>query len=148
MISCARCALPQLPNTLFCDDCGQEMKASAAKIKPKKLRLRCELLDSHNFMIVPERTPLLIGRTDRKSNTLPDIDLGPVGGREGGISRRHAYLIRHEDALYLEDLGSMNGTFVNHKALQPHRRTRIQPGDLIRIGLMQVIFCFETNLLI
>ena len=145
MSSCPRCAVQQLPNTLFCDDCGQEMRESAPQIKTKKLRLRCELLDSHSFMIVPERPRLLIGRTDRKTNTLPDIDLGAVGGREGGVSRRHAYLIRQGDALYLEDLGSMNGTFVNHKRLKAQRRTPIHPGDLIRIGLIQLIFRFETN---
>ena len=47
-------------------------------------------------------------------------------------SGRHARLTRHGGLLYVEDLGSTNGTFVNgRKAVGA---TRIRSGDTVRVG--------------
>ena len=49
------------------------------------------------------------------------------------VSRRHARVTSDDGAAYIEDLGSLNGTFVNGN--QVKARTRLQPGDDILIGV-------------
>lgn len=48
------------------------------------------------------------------------------------VSRRHARIRREAEGLQLEDLGSSNGTFVNHRRI--HGSVRLRDGDLIAIG--------------
>jgi pSer/pThr/pTyr-binding forkhead associated (FHA) protein len=47
-------------------------------------------------------------------------------------SSRHARFEARRDGIYLEDMGSTNGTFVNDERVT--RARRLAPGDLIRIG--------------
>jgi predicted component of type VI protein secretion system len=48
------------------------------------------------------------------------------------VSRRHARLVVVNGGVYLEDLGSSNGTRVNGERIEGRRKIRI--GDLIQIG--------------
>jgi hypothetical protein len=48
------------------------------------------------------------------------------------VSRRHAMLSVHGDAVYVEDLGSRNGVKVNGSLLQ--EKKRVGDGDRLRIG--------------
>jgi hypothetical protein len=145
MIPCTRCQSPQLPNTLFCDVCGEALilvpeDSSAPPPQEAPIPLRCEFPERRQVVMLPTRPEIVFGRGDTRSGVLPDIDLTELGGREGGVSRLHARLIRQGALLYLEDLGSMNGTFVNERQLTPHTRTSIQPGDKVRLGLLPLIF--------
>ncbi|NDK89357.1 FHA domain-containing protein [Gordonia desulfuricans] len=46
-------------------------------------------------------------------------------------SRRHARVLTQADGLYIEDLGSVNGTYVNGHRVQ---RTRLTDGNVVTIG--------------
>jgi pSer/pThr/pTyr-binding forkhead associated (FHA) protein len=48
------------------------------------------------------------------------------------ISRRHAQLTRRGDRLFLKDLGSQNGTYVNRNRLDGE--LELQPGDELALG--------------
>ena len=48
------------------------------------------------------------------------------------LSRRHALLTINYDHLFLEDLGSSNGTFVNEQPIG--ERTRLYPNQTVRVG--------------
>ncbi|HEY7611247.1 MAG TPA: trypsin-like peptidase domain-containing protein [Alphaproteobacteria bacterium] len=50
------------------------------------------------------------------------------------VSRRHAKLTKHGDALAIEDLKSAYGTKVNGEALEPFTPTTIASGDTVVIG--------------
>lgn len=50
----------------------------------------------------------------------------------GRLSRQHARFEWREDSLWLEDLGSTNGTYVNHSSLDVPRQLR--PGDVIHFA--------------
>lgn len=52
----------------------------------------------------------------------------------GEISRLHAQLVSDHLNLYLEDLGSTNGTFVNGQRLEPGEPLRLRSGDVIAFG--------------
>lgn len=48
------------------------------------------------------------------------------------VSRRHAILVVHPDAVFIEDLASRNGVLVNGKRIQ--MPTRVADGDQITVG--------------
>jgi DNA-binding NtrC family response regulator len=52
-----------------------------------------------------------------------------------GASRLHAELhVGEGAALYIEDLGTRNGTFLREERIAPRRRVAFQPGEAITIG--------------
>jgi serine/threonine protein kinase len=50
------------------------------------------------------------------------------------ISRCHASFELRNDGLYLTDLGSSNGSFVNEERLVPHAARRVATGGIVRLG--------------
>jgi len=68
--------------------------------------------------------PFTIGRA-RECNLVID---------SGEVSRLHAQLTRDHLNLYLEDLGSTNGTLVNGQRLEPGAPHRLRAGDVIHFG--------------
>lgn len=58
----------------------------------------------------------------------------------GAVSRKHCRLIKTDDALEVEDLGSSNGTFVNGSRTQ---RSALAPGDTIQVG--PVVFVVQID---
>ena len=65
------------------------------------------------------------------------LDLAPYMAIEYGVSRHHAALIPGEDALYVVDLDSTNGTWINGKYLEPGQRYMLTPGDRLELGLIR-----------
>ncbi|HMJ10778.1 MAG TPA: GGDEF domain-containing protein [Polyangiaceae bacterium] len=60
-----------------------------------------------------------------------------VSLREDTISRMHARLSRHDSLVYVEDLGSQNGTFINDEPIcQP---TCLLDGDYLRLGSCTIL---------
>ncbi len=72
---------------------------------------------------IPLRATLEIGRD-------PGVD---VRLDDDKVSRRHARISPASDGAVIEDLGSSNGTFVNHNELVSP--TRITAGDEVLIGV-------------
>lgn len=48
------------------------------------------------------------------------------------LSRRHSRFFRLDSEIFVEDLGSRNGTIVNGQAIQ--RATAVRPGDVVKIS--------------
>ena len=57
---------------------------------------------------------------------------------EGYVSHHHAQIYRHGNQYVIEDLGSINHTYVNGQILEG--RAYLRPGDKIRIGLVTLRF--------
>lgn len=55
------------------------------------------------------------------------------------VSRRHATLSRRGSRLYLEDLGSRNGTRVGQRTLDPNQPVEIAVGELVEIGTLLLV---------
>jgi pSer/pThr/pTyr-binding forkhead associated (FHA) protein len=53
------------------------------------------------------------------------------------VSRDHALLIRRGDQWYLDDCGSLNGTYVNRSRIESHR---LEEGDEVQIGKYKLSF--------
>ena len=51
-----------------------------------------------------------------------------------GVSRMHARLVRKEDGLYMSDLNSTNGTYLNGKLIESGRDYKLKEGDVVSIA--------------
>lgn len=89
------------------------------------------------------KSDILIGREDAVSNIFPDIDLTPHSGEEGGVGRRHARIVYSGGQYMIEDLNSINFTFVNKQKIAPRTPTALRDGDEIRLG--RVVLRFKTS---
>jgi len=87
---------------------------------------------------------LVIGRSDPRYDSKPDIDLEPYDGYQLGVSRRHATISPRNNRLILTDQGSSNGTFVNGRTLLQGQEYRIKHGDMIVIGKLQLQIFFAV----
>lgn len=61
----------------------------------------------------------------------------------GEISRRHAAFLLKDQALYLQDLNSSNGTFVNN--IRIVEETLLQDGDTIAFATLPFVVMFEQT---
>jgi pSer/pThr/pTyr-binding forkhead associated (FHA) protein len=53
------------------------------------------------------------------------------------VSRDHALLVRRGGDLHLDDLGSLNGSYVNRRRIESHR---LEDGDELQIGKYKLTF--------
>jgi CRP-like cAMP-binding protein len=84
-----------------------------------------------------------IGRKDPVTGIYPDIDLSPVD-QQRSISRRHAKIYRRGEKFFVaEEIGTMNGTFVNGERLETGVPSEMKPGDEVRFGVIETRFVIE-----
>ncbi len=53
------------------------------------------------------------------------------------VSRDHAVIVERGDDYYLDDCGSLNGTYVNRQRIESHR---LEDGDELQIGKYKLAF--------
>ena len=70
---------------------------------------------------------MTIGRSPEAEVFLDDVT----------VSRNHALLVRRRDGLYIDDLGSLNGTYVNRRRIESHR---LQNGDELQVGKYKLTY--------
>jgi hypothetical protein len=75
-----------------------------------------------------------IGRWDPETGSFPEVDL-EQDDPEAKISRKHALIIIENGKITIEDIGSLNGTYVNRgNRLIPGTPLEIKAGDEVIIG--------------
>ncbi len=77
------------------------------------------------FSVSGER--MTIGRSPDAEVFLDDVT----------VSRNHALLVRRRDGLYVDDLGSLNGTYVNRRRIESHK---LQNGDELQVGKYKLTY--------
>src|SRR5438067_7356143 len=84
-----------------------------------------------------------IGRADPVTGILPDIDLTSVDANRS-VSRRHAKIIKAGGEYHvLEEVGTVNGTFVNEQRIPTGVPVTLHSGDLVKIGLVSMKAVFD-----
>jgi pSer/pThr/pTyr-binding forkhead associated (FHA) protein len=53
------------------------------------------------------------------------------------VSRNHALLVRRPQGLYVDDLGSLNGTYVNRHRIESHK---LVDGDELQVGKYKLTY--------
>lgn len=101
-------------------------------------------LQSNTTIEIPFNTNIVhIGKPN--AQIPPDIDIAGFSNSEV-VSRVHADLRIEGDAYYIEDVGSSNGTYINHSPLPEGNRHRLRTGDRIALGKGNLVtFVFQLN---
>ena len=74
-----------------------------------------------------DRERMSIGRTPDAAIFLDDVT----------VSRNHALLVRRREGLYIDDLGSLNGTYVNRHRIESHR---LEDGVELQVGKFKLTY--------
>jgi pSer/pThr/pTyr-binding forkhead associated (FHA) protein len=124
----------------FCAGCGIALPTStpaAATLQkpPARLIVRSPY---RTWEVVLDRSPIRIGRRDPRRTHFPEIDLAEHD--RGIASRLHAIIEWRGDHYMLTDQKSTNGTQINGRAIPPNVPQRLQSGDRIRIGEVEMEF--------
>ena len=75
-----------------------------------------------------------------KSMTIGRQDKNDIFIKDSFISGIHAQFILENGEVYLRDLGSKNGVFVNEKKLESNNKSLLKDSDIIKIGQVEFIF--------
>jgi hypothetical protein len=168
MIGCPVCQAEHPENTLFCDQCASYLLGdnqeetdplTAAEVTGMEreetievpegevvfpVSLKLSIADSARELELPLiKKEVTIGRLDPASNCFPEVDLASHGGLKKGVSRWHAKIIRCGNEVLIEDLASMNGTFLNRKRLTPCFPQVLKSGDELQLGKLTVRVSFQ-----
>jgi hypothetical protein len=96
------------------------------------------LLDSGQILPLGDRTEFTLGRVSEAQPIMPDIDLTPYQAYANGVSRLHAVLKREGKRVFVMDLGSSNGTYLNGIRLTPNVDQTISHGDMLALGKLKI----------
>lgn len=149
MISCARCGTDNTADSNFCRHCGQRLpfpeisettgeletgqQADTQEDVSQSVGLAGAVLqitsdgDREGEIIGLASEAVTIGRTPESDLFLDDVT----------VSRRHARIVVDSGAYFVEDLESLNGTYVNHKRIEHHQ---LFDGDELQIGKFKLAF--------
>lgn len=137
-------------NTLLERLAGREVDADSValdstQVAPPERATRHRLVDvaTGTAFFLSTGDESTIGRADPVTGILPDIDLTAVDTSRS-VSRRHAKIIRSGDEYHvLEEVGTVNGTYVNDQRIPTGVPVTVHNGDLIKIGLVAMKAVFE-----
>ena len=104
---------------------------SAAR-RPRAVQLELTVRDSPGLASVDRDVTLTLGRGE-PARVIGRSSQADVGLLDPEVSRRHAQFDFNRGVVYLSDLGSSNGTFLNGKRLK-NEGIEVRPGDDIDVG--------------
>lgn len=155
MITCENCGIENIEGTVYCDNCGSELsdentvatdtESTAMMELPFETYHRTALFHQRSGEIItlPESDEIIVGREDPVSGIFPDVDTSILGGEEDGVSRRHAKISFQDDKFYVEDLNSVNFTYLNQTRLEPNEPAELNDGDELMFGRLK--FTVQMN---
>lgn len=95
-------------------------------LRGQRLHVEFPLADGPNYVGRRDENPIDIDLQDQEP---PD---------RIWTSRRHAVLHLRDGAVEIEDLNSLNGTFVNRCRVSPGQRRVLQINDVVQVGTIQM----------
>lgn len=120
----------------------EQDKPVQRKVEPERPHDACRLVcdDPASEHFINQEGDTLVGRSDPVTGITPDVDLTPLDPQRS-TSRRHAKLYQMSDTYYvMEEIGVMNGTYVNGNRLTTGVPIALQGGDVLKFGLVSMTF--------
>jgi CRP-like cAMP-binding protein len=119
---------------------AEEEKPVQRKAAPERDVCRLVSEDERTEFFLNREGDTLVGRSDPVTGITPDIDLTPLDPQRS-TSRRHAKLYQMAGTFYLmEEIGVMNGTFVNGNRVATGTPVSVTNGDALKFGLVPLTF--------
>ena len=150
-LHCPECGFANAEGANYCQRCGAFLAQSDASQDPTTATYKVgetgEIEEVSLDEIVARGAALVIragGGRAGESFAL-DGDRLTVGRRPDSdvfldditVSRDHAILVRRGNDYYLDDCGSLNGTYVNRRRIESHR---LADGDELQVGKYKLAF--------
>ncbi len=88
------------------------------------------------------KQPVSFGRAVSGGSAKTHVDLSRYDAINFGVSRLHMMLHNQDGKFYVQDLDSINGTFINGDPIKPSERILIANGDEIRLGQLRMYIYF------
>ncbi|MEL6440897.1 MAG: FHA domain-containing protein [Cyanobacteria bacterium J06621_8] len=136
---------PDLPTEMIENDVEEATSSSLSGVTQLQLQAASLLhLQSNTTIEIPFNLDVVhIGKPN--AQIPPDVDVAGFPDSEV-VSRIHADLRIEGDAYYIEDVGSSNGTYINHSPLLKGNRHRLRTGDRIALGKGDLVtFIFQLS---
>lgn len=140
MIKCPACATDNPDQSRFCGECG----GSLHPLPDGTPRIEITRGGRVGKTFLVDQDVINIGRWDPDGGAFPEVDL-TNDDAEAKVSRRHARIVLNGGAAFIEDMGSLNGTYVNRGSrLIPGEPHPLHDGDEIIIGKTFFKFLFPV----
>jgi hypothetical protein len=145
-IHCPECGFVNAEGANYCQKCGAYLSRPDGKDEPTTMTYTVdesgemhqvdidEVVDQHGAALVIRSGGGRAGESFTLDDERVSIGRTPDAGvflDDVTVSRNHALLVRRKDGLYIDDLGSLNGTYVNRRRIESHK---LQDADEIQIG--------------
>jgi len=148
---CPECAFVNAEGANYCQKCGAFIGDSETPNDPSTATYRInetgELVAVELDEVVAQGAALVIrSGGGREGESFPlDDGRASIGRRPDSavflddvtVSRDHALIVRRAGAWHLDDLGSLNGTYVNRHRIETHR---LDDGDELQVGKYKLTF--------
>ena len=147
-VYCAECGFQNPETANFCARCGAMLpRAEPASEATQSLTPEdvAELTEHHELGLEGPALVVRAGGGRTGESFSPQGDRTTIGRSpdcgvfldEVTVSRRHATLVNADGQWRIEDLGSLNGTFVNRRRVET---AELEDGDEIQIGKYRLTF--------
>jgi pSer/pThr/pTyr-binding forkhead associated (FHA) protein len=145
-LHCPECGFVNPEGANYCQKCGAYLARSEGEDDPTTMTYKVDETGDYQPVDIDEvveevGAALVIRSGGGRSGESFTIDGDRTGiGRSPDaevflddvtVSRNHALIVRRKDGLYIDDLGSLNGTYVNRRRIESHK---LDDGDEIQIG--------------
>jgi FHA domain len=153
VVACPACEHTLQPGELVCTLCGAltTPTAQTGRLENKDLVLPVSrvgaayvgqtqpirLTFQHQIIHLPALEHVILGRIGGVPPA-PYVDLSHFNAARLGVSRRHLSLSRNHDLVYIADLNSLNGTWLNGQKLMPHDARLLRSGDELLLGSLRL----------
>jgi pSer/pThr/pTyr-binding forkhead associated (FHA) protein len=118
---CPECGFGNADGANYCQRCGAFLAARGAALVIRAGGGR----SGESFALQGDR--MTVGRRPDSDIFLDDVT----------VSRDHAVIVHRGHDYYLDDCGSLNGTYVNRKRIESHR---LADGDELQVGKYKLAF--------
>jgi hypothetical protein len=169
MIRCPHCQHEEYPGALFCSVCGahiapaipEGLTTDIYKTYPETVQdttpppfptppdtqadafVAIKILSTEEIVFINGCEEFSLGRSAVGQPLVPDIDLAPYEAYKAGVSRLHASINISNIPITVQDLGSVNGTRINGKKIEPLSPKIIHHGDILTLGKMKILLLIQ-----
>ncbi len=153
---CNNCGHRNPPEANFCSSCGAVLDGTGADttVTLRPIDVLGEPGDEELSVTLPDRTEtgLLVVKHGPNAGTrfVLESPLTGVGRHPESdifldditVSRRHAEFVRSDGGYSVRDVGSLNGTYVNHERIES---VSLSSGDEVQIGKFKLVFLAASD---
>lgn len=142
---CSRCGHPNSESSNYCSSCGFDLHRNAEEPTSEHIVVPGDDGDADVPEVVVSATFVVKRGSTAGSRYLVNDDRTTIGRHPDSdiflddvtVSRRHAEVRREGEAVFLADVGSLNGTYLNRARIDSDS---LRSGDEVQIGKFKLVF--------